>query len=135
MKQTAQDKSKKKKENLKDRNNALERSYRFSLLIIELVDNLQRNNSSIIIGKQLLRSATSVGANIIEAQAGSSKKDFTNYITIALKSSNETKYWLGLLRDSKRLGKISADELIDENQQISKILGSIIVKLKKSVYK
>jgi len=83
-----------------------------------------------ILGDQLLRSSTSIGANIIEAQAGSSKKDFTNYLNHALKSSNETKFWLGLLRDSGKGDKEIINSLLKETKELSNIFGSSILKLK-----
>jgi four helix bundle protein len=107
------------------------RSYQFALTIIEFIDGLNRNDWSVqVIAKQLLRSATSIGANIIEAQAGSTKRDFTNYFSHALKSANETKFWLGLLRDSRKSDYKKADELLEEAVQIANILGSSILTLK-----
>jgi four helix bundle protein len=81
---------------------------------------------------QLLRSGTSIGANIVEAKAGSSIKDFRNFYNIALKSSNETKYWLCLIRDTiliEEKDKIS--KLLIEADELSKIIASIIINLKK----
>ena len=77
---------------------------------------------------QLLRSATSIGANVVEGKAGSSKKDWRNYYSIALKSANETKYWLCLITETLEVPKDKAKELIKEADEISKIIGSIIVK-------
>ena len=77
---------------------------------------------------QLLRSATSIGANVVEGKAGSSKKDWKNYYSIALKSANETKYWLCLIAESIEVPKLKVKELIKEADEISKIIGSIIVK-------
>jgi four helix bundle protein len=86
--------------------------------------------SRIILG-QLLRSGTSIGANVMEAQAGSSKKDFANYLNIALKSANESKYWLNLMKDSGIGHKESLDILLEEVKQIANILGSSLITLKK----
>ncbi len=92
---------------------------------------LNKNDFSIkIIANQLLRSATSIGANIIEAQASSSKKDFINFINYALKSANETKYWLGLLKDSGKADKEEINKLLKEVIEISRLLGSSILSLK-----
>lgn len=77
---------------------------------------------------QLLRSATFVGANVTEGKAGSSKKDWKNYFAIALKSANETKYWLCLIRDTMDVSKPKINELIHEADEISKIIASIILK-------
>jgi len=83
-----------------------------------------------IIARQLLRSATSVGANIVEAQAGSTKRDFTNFYTHALKSANESVFWLRLLKDSKKAPALEYEKPIDEAMQLAKLLGASILTLK-----
>lgn len=103
------------------------RAYFLALKIIKLCDSLSSKRSDTIIANQLLRSATSIGANIIEAQAASSKRDFTNFLNHALKSANETKFWLCLPRDSK---KCSVDELLNETIELSNILGASILTAK-----
>ncbi len=111
--------------------NLKQRSYFFALDIIKLIESLPHNNlSNQVISKQLIRSATSIGANIIEAQAGSSRKDFTNFFNYALKSANESKFWLELLRDSQKTNENKISILIQEVTELSKILGSSIVTLK-----
>jgi len=77
------------------------RSYQFSLTIINFVSNLPEKKVYWITGDQLLRAATSIGANLIEAKSSSSKKDFIKFYEIALKSANETRYWLSLLKNAK----------------------------------
>ncbi|MDO8559632.1 MAG: four helix bundle protein [bacterium] len=107
------------------------RAYLFALRVIKFIATLDQRDSVVqVIAKQLLRSATSIGANIIEAQAGSSKKDFTNFFTHALKSANESKFWLGLLRDSGKASAESADALLQETNELANILGSSILTLK-----
>ena len=108
-----------------------ERSYHFALKIIKLVESLPNDRVCKIIADQLLRSATSIGANIIEAQAASSKRDFTNFLNYSLKSANETKFWLGLLRDSGKKDRGIINPLLDEAKQLSSILASSILKLKR----
>jgi four helix bundle protein len=76
---------------------------------------------------QLIRSATSVGANLVEAKSGSSKKDWKNYFAIALKSANETKYWLCLIRDTQSVSKTKVETLLNEADELSKIIASIIL--------
>ncbi|PIP48383.1 MAG: hypothetical protein COX14_03825 [Chloroflexi bacterium CG23_combo_of_CG06-09_8_20_14_all_45_10] len=71
-------------------------TYKFALDVIGFMDQLSAEQTSRIVSDQLLRSTTSIGANVIEAQAGSSRKDYTNFFTYALKSANECKFWLGL---------------------------------------
>lgn len=121
-------------ENLKTTSNLKYRSYGFSLNIIDLLELLPKNYIYQTIGKQLLRSATSIGANVIEAQAGRTRKDFANYYQIALKSANETKYWLSILKEkiktNKEAEKIS--ESLEEAVAISKMLGASLITLRKN---
>lgn len=106
------------------------RIYNFILQLLELIDSLPKNNSVQIIGKQLLRSGTSIGANHTEAQASSSKRDFTNYFHHALKSVNETKFWLALLRDCKKSDSQKTNLLFNEVIEISNILAVSLLTLK-----
>ena len=106
------------------------RVYFHALDVIRLLDKLPRDYVSGTIAKQLIRSATSIGANLIEAQSSSSRKDFLNYYQYSLKSSNESRYWLALLRDSGKIGRDTAGRFIQETKKVSNILASIILKLK-----
>lgn len=107
------------------------RVYFYALEIIKFIDNLDKKDFTVqIISKQLLRSATSIGANIIEAQAGSTKRDFTNFFAYALKSANESKFWLGLLRDSGKANRERVNVLLQETTELANILGSSILTLK-----
>ena len=81
-------------------------------------------------GKQLLRSGTSVLANYIEANSASSKKDFINYFTHSLKSANESKVWLALLRDTNKGNKDKLKWLLQELVEIANVLASSILTLK-----
>jgi four helix bundle protein len=112
------------------KSNIKHRAYRFSLMVIKFEEGLPRNKTRSIIANQLLRSATSIGANIIEAQASSSKKEFIRYYEIALKSANETKYWLYLLRDSNLVESKLVGEILDEAIQLANMLGSSLLTLK-----
>ena len=117
--------------NLKPKTNLKQRAYLYALDIIKFIDSLDKKDFSVqVITKQLLRSATSIGANIIEAQSGSTKRDFTNFFSYALKSANETKFWLGLLRDSNKCDKNQANKLLQETSELANILGSSILTLK-----
>ncbi len=95
------------------------RAYRFSLEIISFVNNLPDK-----------RAFWSIGANMIEAQAASSRKDFIKFYEIDLKSANETKYWICLLRDSYPNLKTECAELLLEANEISNMLGSSVLTLK-----
>lgn len=106
------------------------RIYHWALRLVKLIDSLPKERSTDIIANQLMRSGTSVGANYIEAQAASSKKDFINFIHHSLKSANESKFWLAILRD---LGKGNKEEVawpLKELVEISNILGASLLTLK-----
>lgn len=102
-----------------------DRSYQFALRIIKLCLWL-RDNKHFEISNQLLRSGTSIGANVEEALAGHSRKDFLHKMTIASKEARETFYWLRLLRDSKILNTEQTQDIILESEEIVKILTSIV---------
>ena len=112
-----------------ERIDILEKSFNFSLSVINLYMKL-RTEKEFVISKQLLRSATSIGANVIEAHAASSKKDYTNFFNHALKSANETKYWLGLLRDANNSDKEESNRLLKETSELANILASSILTLR-----
>ncbi len=107
-------------------------SYYFSLNVIQMIDSLNIKTVFYSLINQLLRSATSVGANLVEARAAHSKKDFIKFYEIALKSSNETKYWLCLIKDGLKIDEEKINALLSEVDEISKIIASIIIKLKKT---
>ena len=106
------------------------RLYSFMLKLIEFLDKLPKDNVSKRLGDQLLRSGTSIIANHIEGQAASSKKDFTNFFNTSLKSANESKLWLALLRDTKRAKSSDVKWFLDELDEIANIFGSSILTLK-----
>lgn len=106
------------------------RCYYFSIRIIKFLEKLPEKRVYWVIADQLLRSATSIGANIIEAKSSSSKRDFIKFYEIALKSANESKYWLGLLRDATEAEKDKTNELLSELNEISNMLGASLLTLK-----
>ena len=77
-----------------------------------------------------MESATSIGANTIEAKSASSKKDYIRYYEIALKSANETKYWLGLLRDALDADKNEINKLLKETGELANILAASLLTMK-----
>jgi len=115
---------------LKFKKDFKKRLYTFTLKLVELIDKLPNDNVSNRIGDQLLRSGTSIIGNYIEGQAASSKKDFTNYFNTSLKSANESKLWLALLRDSGRAKAENVSWLLNELDEIANIFGSSILTLK-----
>lgn len=109
-----------KKENI-----IIDKTFKFSLDIISLFKELQ-NEREYILSKQLLRSATSIGANVEEASAAQSKKDFINKMSIASKEARETKYWLNLL-DKSNLTQLNISTFLTEIEHIINILTKIII--------
>lgn len=102
----------------------------FSLEIIKLCNEIRKDRNLWSIADQLIRSATSIGANIIEAKASSSKLDYLKFFQIALKSANETQYWLVLIRESSTYLKDKSEKLLKECVEISKIIGAGVITMK-----
>src|SRR3989344_4653790 len=119
--------------NSKFKNDINERCYKFSLNVLALSDTLSNKNSSKIISNQLIRSATSIGANIIEAKSSSSRLEFKKYYQIALRSANETKYWLNLLKDSGAGDSNVTDKLLGETDELARMLAAGVIKLKNNL--
>lgn len=108
----------------------INRAFILARNIIKLVDKFPNKRSAWVIADQLIRAATSIGANIIEAQAASSRRDFTNFLNYALKSGNETKFWLALSKDISPTQIQEISNLLREVDELVKILGSSISTLK-----
>ncbi len=106
------------------------RLYTWVLRLIKFIDTLPKDSVCSVIGRQLLRSGTSVLANYIEATSASSRKDFINFFTHALKSANESKMWLTLLRDTGKGDRAELEWLLKELVEIANILASSILTLK-----
>ena len=104
------------------------RCFYFSKEMILFIKDCKYEKIHFSLFDQLIRSATSIGANVIEGRAGSSKKDWRKFYIIALKSANETKYWLYLIKETIEVSKTKANDLIKEADEISKIIASIILK-------
>jgi len=114
----------------KGKMNLKARIYKWVLGLVNYINTLPKDMATEVLAKQLLRSGTSVGANYIEAQAGSSRKDFINFVHHSLKSANESKFWLALLRDTQTKDNLIITELINELVELSNILGASLVTLK-----
>lgn len=102
----------------------LNKSFQFALQIIETYKILNKSNEYIL-SKQLLRSGTSIGANVREASAAQTKKDFIAKMSIASKEARETKYWLDLLQESKIVNN-DYSSLLNQNEELIKILTKIV---------
>lgn len=109
----------------------LEKSYKFAVRIIKLYQYLKTEKQEITLAKQILRSGTSVGANIEESQGGYSRKEFTNKLSISYKEARETKFWLSLLHDTGYINTKMFASLQKDCDEILKIITSILNTLKK----
>src|SRR3989344_4645236 len=108
--------------NAKPRAEFKSRLYMWVLRLIKFIDALPKDSVSSVMSKQLVRSGTSVLANFVEAGSASSKKDYTNFFTYALKSANESKVWLSLLKDSGKGEPREIAGLSNELTEIANIL-------------
>ena len=117
-------------QNKKFKEEFIKRLVKFSLQVLNFCEDLKDKKVFWSIIDQLIRSATSVGANIVEAKSSSSKRDYVHYFEIALKSANETKYWLILVIESKPEFKENAELLLKEITEISNIIASGIITMK-----
>ena len=110
--------------------NIRHRCFHFSKEIIRFVGECKYERIYFSIFDQLIRSATSIGANVVEGSSGSTRKDFINFLYISLKSANETKSWLCLIRDTLEVNKAKIEQLIKEADELSRIIASIILSAK-----
>lgn len=116
---------------LKFKEDFKKRLYVFVLKLIKFVGSLNQKDVVIrVISDQLTRSGCSILANYIEGLSSSSRKEFTNFFQMSLKSSNESKVWIALLRDSEKCNKNEANELLKELDVISNIFASSVLTLK-----
>ena len=110
------------------------KAYAFAIDVVKLYKKLIADNKEFVLSKQLLRSGTSIGANINEAVSGQSKRDFVHKLSIALKEARETSYWLNLLRDSDFINQASFKDKDKKCTEIIKILSSIILTTKEKYF-
>ena len=104
----------------------MKKSYDFALETIRLYKSIVSSKREFVLSKQMLRSGTSIGANISEANGAISTADFSAKISIAYKESLEVKYWLSLLKDSEYIKIEKANKLIERADELSKIMFSIL---------
>ena len=107
-------------------NVVFDKAYRFAIRIVNAYKYLIKAKKEFVLSKQLLRSGTSVGANIAEARGAISQADFSAKISIAYKETLETKYWLSLLKDTKYIDVKSYESIYQDADEIAKILFSIL---------
>lgn len=107
------------------RNVIKERSFSFAIEIIDLYKKLSERKE-FVLSKQLLRSGTSIGANVREAEHAESKPDFIHKLSIALKEANETEYWIDLLHETKYISDVEFSKIKPKISEILKLLIRII---------
>ena len=112
------------KENFKQE--FIRRLIKYSVRIIKFCTEIRSNQELRAIADQLIRSGPSIGANYSEAQSSSSKKEYIRYFEICLKSANESKYWLILVRQVSDAHREKASELLKETEELAKIIASSI---------
>jgi four helix bundle protein len=103
-----------------------DRTYDFALRVIRMVRALPEDYGAQAMGRQVLRSVTSIGANVEEAIGASSKRDFANKMSIAAREARETHYWLRLIKDSQLMSAKLIEPLIQEALEIKKILSKTV---------
>lgn len=103
-----------------------DKSYAFALRTINLYKHIAVVKREYVLSKQLLRSGTSIGANIAEANQAQSRADFVSKLSIALKEAVETQYWLNLLRDAKYLTQREAESFLFDCEELIRILTAVI---------
>ena len=110
-----------------------EKSYTFALRIVKLYRWLCEEKKEYVLSKQLLRSGTSIGANVEEAVGGQSEKDFSAKMIISYKEARETHYWLRLLHDSEFIDQAAFESIIHDCDELLKLLGSITKTMKTKI--
>ncbi len=108
----------------------IERLIKFSIAIIKFSESQRKQKTPWCLTDQLIRSATSIGANVVEAKASSSRKEYINFFQIALKSANETIYWLLIFKEIETIDKDQLSKLFNEVDEIARIIASSVLTLK-----
>lgn len=117
---------------MKEDNIIQHKSFAFAIRVVNLYKYLTSTKKEFVLSKQLLRSGTSIGANVEESIGGQSEKDFLSKLSIAYKEARESVYWLKLLEATDYLSKEQAESLLTDAEEICKILGKIQITIKNS---
>ena len=118
---------------MKGNNVLVDISFKFAIRVVKLYKYLYNDKKEFVLSKQLLRSGTSIGANINESQEAQSKNDFISKSPISLKEARETKYWIELLKETDYLTKNETDSVLNDLVEIIKLLISIIKSTKENL--
>lgn len=108
----------------------IKRLIKLSVGIIRLFEKLRENRSLWSIADQVIRSVSSIGANVMEAKASSSRREYIKFFEIALKSANETSYWLVIVRETSKVELSQLRYFMEETKEISNIIAASIITLK-----
>ena len=119
---------------MKRDNVIVDKSFSFAVRIVKVSQYLAREKAEYVLSKQLLRSGTSIGANVEEALGGQSEADFSAKLGIAYKEARETSYWIRLLKETGYLVKAESNSLLKDVIELQKIIGSIRLTLKKKIH-
>jgi four helix bundle protein len=117
---------------LKD-NIVYEKAFSFAVKVVNLYKYLCNEQKEYVLSKQMLKSGTSIGANIKEGIEGQSKRDFLSKMSIALKEASETEYWLGLLRATNYIDDEIVKDILSDCKEINRILSSIVKTTRKQL--
>ena len=109
-----------------EKNEIKDKSKKLAVRIVRLYQHISEEKREYVISKQLLRSGTSIGANVHEALQGQSKADFTAKMSIALKEASETEYWLELLSETEYLSEAEYESIRKDCGEVAKMLISIV---------
>ncbi len=111
----------------------LEKSFGFAVRIVKAYKYLAGEKKEFVLSKQVLRSGTSIGANLEEAIGAQSKADFVSKLSIAYKEARETKYWIRLFNATNYLDDTQAQSLLDDNEELLRIIGKIQITSKTKI--
>lgn len=117
---------------MKTENIIQEKSFSFAVRIVKAYQHLSTQKNEFVLSKQLLKSGTSIGANIEESIGGQSRLDFLSKLSISYKEARETVYWLRLLEATDYLKKDEAESLLNDAEEICRILGKIQITIKRT---
>jgi four helix bundle protein len=110
-----------------------DKSFAFALRVVKLVSFLNSKKNEYVLGKQVLRSGTAIGALVSEAEFAQSKPDFVNKLSIALKEANETYYWLRLLHEGGFITRIMYESIQPQSKELIKLLVTSIKTTKENI--
>lgn len=111
---------------MKKDNVIADKSYAFAVRVVKLSQYLASEKKEFVLGKQLLRSGTSIETNVEEAIGGQSEKDFYSKLCIAYKEARESHYWIRLLTDTDYLTESQSSSILNDAEELQKIIGSIL---------